>query len=178
MKTTTFISTLALAAGLAVTGAAQAEGKIYIGAKVGVLQADAAGFDDGINAGVYGGYNLLGKNSHFTADLNGGTLAAEAEVILPVVKGDAPVGEWDLTSIGAYAAYRHPLTDYFYLKGKLGLVRYDVDTSVASASSGTETTLAAGIGAGWKVGPGRLEADLTTYESDFLFLAVGFHMNF
>lgn len=178
MKTTTFISTLALAAGLVVTGAAHAEGKIYVGAKVGIVQADAAGFDDAFNAGVYGGYNLLGKNSHFAADLKGGTLAVEGEVTLSAVKGDAPVGEWDLTSIGAYAAYRHPLTDYFYLKGKLGLVRYDVDTTVGTAISGTETALAAGIGAGWKVGPGRIEAEVTTYESDVLFVTAGFHMNF
>jgi hypothetical protein len=170
--------TLALAAGLAAAGTAQAEGKIYVGAKVGVVQADAAGFDDAYNASVYGGYNLLGKNSHFAADLKGGTLAVEGEVSLSVVKGDATIGEWDLTSLGVYAAYRHPLTDYFYLKGKLGLVRYDIDTTAPSTSSGTETALAAGIGAGWKVGPGSIEAEITTYESDILVVSAGFQMNF
>jgi len=169
---------LTLAAGLTAVGTAQAEGKIYVGGKVGVVQADFSGFDNAFNAGVYGGYNMLGKNSHFAANLNGGTLAVEGEVTLSVVKGDAPIGEWDLTSVGAYAAYRHPLTDYFYLKGKLGLVRYDIDTSATSASSGTETSLAAGIGAGWKVGPGSLEVEITTYESDILFLSTGFHMSF
>jgi len=178
MKNRNLIISLALLGSLTAVGTAQAAGKIYVGAKAGVVQADAPGFDNAFNAGVYGGYNMLGKDSHFAADLNGGTLAVEGEVTLSVAKGDAPVGEWDLTSVGAYAAYRHPLTDYFYLKGKLGLVRYDLDTTVASTSSGTETALAAGIGAGWKVGPGNIEAEITTYESDVLFVSAGFHMSF
>ncbi len=176
MKTTTIAMTLALAAGLAAAGTAQAQGKIYVGAKAGVVQVDNTGFDNAFNAGVYGGYNMLGKDSQFAADLKGGTLAAEGEVTLSVAKGDAPVGDWDLTSVGAYAAYRHPLTDYFYLKGKLGVVRYDID--ISAGSDNTETALAAGIGAGWKVGPGSLEAEITTYESDVLFVSAGFHMNF
>ena len=178
MKNRNLILSLALLGSLTAAGAAHAQGKIYIGAKVGLVEADLAGFDNAFNAGVYGGYNLLGKNSHFAADLSGGTLAVEGEVTLSVAKGDAPVGEWDLTSVGAYAAYRHPLTDYFYLKGKLGLVRYDIDTTVASANSGTETALAAGIGAGWKVGPGSLEVEITAYESDVRMLSAGFHMSF
>lgn len=178
MKTTALAMTLALAAGIASTSAAQAAGKIYIGGKAGVVQADYTGFDEAINAGVYGGYNLLGKNAHFAADLKGGTLAVEGETTLTIKKGDAGVlGDWDMTSIGAYAAYRHPLTDYFYLKGKLGLVRYKVDTTNAGGP-GSETSLAAGIGAGWRVGPGSLEAELTTYESNVLFLSAGFHMSF
>lgn len=178
MKNRNLIISLALLAGLTAAGAAQAAGKIYVGAKAGVVDADFTGFDNAFNAGVYGGYNMLGKDAHFAADLKGGTLAVEGEVTLSVVKGDTSTGEWDMTSIGAYAAYRHPLTDYFYLKGKLGLVRYDIDTTVSSRNSGVETALAAGIGAGWKIGPGSLEAEITTYESDILFVSAGFHMNF
>ncbi len=178
MKTRNLVISLALLGGLAIAGTAQAAGKIYVGAKGGIVQADNSGFDDTFNVGVYGGYNMLGKDSQFAADLKGGTLAVEGEVTLSVAKGDAPGGEWDLTSFGAYAAYRHPLTDNFYLKGKLGLVHYDLDTAVAVSNSGTNNALAAGIGAGWKVGPGSLEAEITTYESDVLFMSVGFHMNF
>lgn len=172
MKNRNLIISLALLGSLTAAGAAQAEGKIYVGAKVGVVQSDITGYDDAINAGVYGGYNLLGKDAHFAADLKGGTLAVEGEASLTIVKGDAPgiAGDWDMTSLGVYAAYRHPLTDYFYLKGRFGLVRYDI--------IGNETALAAGIGAGWKVGPGRLEAEITTYESDVLIVGAGFHMNF
>lgn len=178
MKTRNFVISLALLGGLAVAGTAQAAGKIYVGAKGGIVQADNSGFDDTFNVGVYGGYNMLGKDSQFAADLKGGTLAVEGEVTLSVAKGDAPGGEWDLTSFAAYAAYRHPLTDNFYLKGKLGMVHYDLDTAVAVSNAGTNNALAAGIGAGWKVGPGSLEAEITTYESDVLFVSAGFHMNF
>jgi len=179
MKNRNLVMSLALLGGLAVAGAAQAEGKIYVGGKLGVMDPDIAGFDNTYVGGVYGGYNLLGKDAHFAADLKGGTLAAEGEVLLSLAKGKAATaGKWDITNVSAYAAYRHPITDYFYLKGKVGLARYDINTTLASANSGTETKLAAGIGAGWKVGPGRIEAELTTYESDILFLSAGFLMNF
>ena len=179
MKTTTVVTILALAASFTAVGTAQAAGKIYVGGKASYVDADVSGFDPAINLGFYGGYNLLGKDSHFAADLKGGSLAAEGEVGLTVIDGDAGLaGDWDMTSIAAYAAYRHPLTDNFYLKGKLGLVSYEIDTSRVSAFSDKETALAAGIGAGWKVGPGSLEAELTTYESDVMLLSVGFHMNF
>lgn len=178
MKTRNIFISLALLGSLSLAGVAQAAGKIYIGGKAGIVKPDISGFDEGISAGVYGGYNLLGKDSQFAADLRGGTLAVEGEVTTSVRKGDTDFfGDWDMTSIAAYAAYRHPLTSYFYVKGKLGLVRYEIDTEFPSASD-TETQLAAGIGAGWKVGPGSIEVDLTTYESDVLFLSGGFHMSF
>ena len=179
MKNRNLLISLAVLGSLTLASTAQAAGKIYIGGKAGIVQADYAGFDEAINAGVYGGFNMLGKDSLFAADLRGGTLAVEGEVTTSIKDGETDfVGDWSMTSIGAYAAYRHPLTDYFYLKGKLGLVRYEIDTSLPSFSSGTETQLAAGIGAGWKVGPGSIEVELTTYESDVLFLSGGFHMSF
>lgn len=179
MKTRNIFISLILLTGISLAGTAQAAGKFYIGGKAGIVKADISGFDEAINAGVYGGYNLLGKDSLFAADLSGGTLAAEGEVTTSVIDGDTNFfGDWEMTSIAVYAAYRHPITDYFYLKGRAGLVRYEIDTSLPSLTSGTETQLAAGIGAGWKVGPGSIEVDLTTYESDVLFLAAGFHLSF
>ncbi len=114
----------------------------------------------------------------------GGTLAAEGQVTLSVVKGDTrTLGDWDITSFGVYAAYRHPLTDYFYLKGKLGIVSYDINTDFAPApgssiDTGRETALSAGIGAGWKIGPGHVEVEVTTHQGDVLFVSGGFHINF
>ncbi len=184
MKTTTIAMSLALAVGLAAASTAQAAGKIYIGGKVGIVDADSGApgvsFDPAIAVGVYGGFNMLGKDSQFAANLNGGTLAVEGEAMLTVVKGDAGVaGDWDITSIGAFAAYRHPLTDYFYLKGKAGVVHYKIDTDFFSGTYGdTTNTLALGIGPGWKVGPGSLEAELVTYGSDVRMLSAGFHMSF
>jgi hypothetical protein len=181
MKTTTIAITLALAAGLAAAGTAQAAGKIYIGGKVGVVAADSGNpnvsLDPAIAVGVYGGFNLLGKDSQFAANLNGGTLAVEGEAMLTAVKGDAGLaGDWDITNIGVFAAYRHPLTDYFYLKGKAGVVHYEIETDFYQGDK--EDTVALGIGAGWKVGPGSLEAELVTYGNDVQMLSAGFHMNF
>ncbi len=179
MKTKSLITALALVAGLAATGAAQAAGKIYIGGVVGMVDYDAPGFDRAINAGVYGGYNLLGRNSHWNADLKGGTLAAEGQVTLTVAKGDAgAAGDWDMTSLALYAAYRHALTDYFYLKAKLGVVNYEIDTDLPSIYSDKQTGLSAGVGAGWKIGPGHVEVEVTTHDSDVLFVSGGFHINF
>src|SRR4030067_1525456 len=69
MKNRNLIISLALLGSLTAAGAAQAGGKIYVGAKVGVVQADISGFDNAFNAGVYGGYNMLGKGAHFAAGL-------------------------------------------------------------------------------------------------------------
>ncbi len=157
----------------------RAGGKIYVGAKLAVADVDATGFDNAYLAGVYGGYNLLGKDSQFSQDLKGGTLAVEGEALLTARKGDAgAAGDWDMKSFGVFAAYRHPLTDYFYLKGKAGIVRTDIDTTTASAAAGTDTKLAFGAGAGWKVGPGNVEAELVTLEGDIITLSAGFHMSF
>lgn len=181
MNAKTIITSLALVASLTAAAAAQAEGKIYVGAKLGLANSDLAGFSgDTLTAGVYGGYNMLGQDSLFAANLNGGSLAVEGEVNTTVIKGKTNFGaKWDIMSFGAYAAYRHPLSRDFYLKGKAGIVRYDIDlTAGALASTGTQTSLAVGIGAGWKIGPGRIEADITSYEGDMLVAGVGFHMAF
>jgi hypothetical protein len=178
-RTKSLAVSLALVAGLAATGAAQADGKIYVGAKLAVADADINGFDNAYTAGIYGGYNLFGKDSHFAADLAGGTFAVEGEVMMTASKGDAGLaGKWSINSFAAYGVYRFPLGEQFYLKGKLGVVRYDIDATVNNANTGVETTLAGGIGGGMKIGPGRLELDVTTYSSDVLTYGVGFHMSF
>ena len=183
MKTKTLAAAVVLAAGLAATGAAQAAGKIYVGAKLAMIDFDAQGFDNAYGVGGYGGYNLLGKDAHWDADLGGGTLAVEGEVMLTAVQGDTDFwGEWDMTTVGAYAAYRHSLTDAFYLKGKLGVVRYEIDTDfpvgAPGVDTGSDTAVSAGIGAGWQIGPGNLEAEITTHEGDVLVVSAGFHMSF
>jgi len=183
MKNKTLAVMLALAAGLAAAGTAQAEGKIYVGAKGGLMMANYSGFNDALNLGIYGGFNLLGKDAQYAADLKGGTLAVEGEVTMTPVKGKftnefGTSGKWDDTSIGLFGAYRYPLTEAFYLKGKVGLAHDAVSTTVYSAHDKSTTKLALGVGGGWKVGPGAFEAEVTTHEGDVTFLSVGFHMNF
>ena len=183
MKNKTLAVMLALAAGLAAAGTAQAEGKIYVGAKGGLLTTSYTGFNDSLNLGIYGGFNLLGKDAQYAADLKGGTLAVEGEVTMTAVKGKfaEPVtgasGKWDDTSIGLFGAYRYPLTEAFYLKGKVGLAHDDI-SATGSRHDGADTKLAMGVGGGWKVGPGAFEAEVTTHEGDVTFLSAGFHMTF
>lgn len=178
MKLKTLAVSLVLATGLGIAGAAQADGKIYVGAKVGPADTDITGAssDYAHVIGVYGGYIMLGKNGHYAADLKGGNLAIEGEMLVTLLKGDAGAGKWDMNSLGVFGAYRHPFTDTFYVKGKAGLVRYDVDTTAGTADSGT--SLAIGAGAGWKIGPGSLEVELTSYEGNVLLVTGGFHMSF
>jgi len=183
MKTKTLAATLALAAGLAVAGTAQAEGKIYVGVKGGLMMANYSGFNDAINAGIYGGFNLLGQDAQYAADLKGGTLAVEGELSMSASKGKltndvGASGKWENTSVALFAAYRYPLNESFYLKGKAGVAHDDISTTVPSAHDKSTDKLALGVGGGWKVGPGSLEAEFTTHEGDINFLSVGFHMSF
>jgi hypothetical protein len=183
MKNKTLAVMLALAAGLVAAGTAQAEGKIYVGAKGGLMMANYTGFNDALNLGIYGGFNLLGQDAQFAADLKGGTLAVEGEVTMSPSKGKfadpvtGATGKWDNTSVGLFAAYRYPLTDAFYLKGKVGLAHDDI-SATGSLHDGATTKLAVGVGGGWKVGPGAFEAEVTTHEGDITFLSAGFHMTF
>jgi hypothetical protein len=181
MKTKKILVTLALLGGLAASGSALAAGKIYFGAKAGLMDADITGFDSAIAAGIYGGYNMIGKDAQFAADLHGGVLAVEAELDMTISKGGAgAAGDWDITSYGVYAAYRQPLSEAFYLKAKFGLVAYDIGTTGTSTSpdTGSNASLAMGLGAGWNVGPGSLELEFTTYNSNVVFTSLGFHMSF
>jgi hypothetical protein len=188
MKTKNILVTLAVLGGLAASAttlaADNAPAKLYIGAKAGLMDADISGFDSALAAGVYGGYNMLGKDAHYAADLKGGVLAIEGEIDMTLSKGSAgTAGDWDITSYGVYGAYRQPLGDTFYLKGKFGLVHYTIDTTqppsaAISGDVGGTTTLALGLGGGWHIGPGSLELEFTTYESNVLFTSIGFHMNF
>lgn len=184
MKTKKILATLALLGGLAASGTTFAAGKMYIGAKAGLMDADISGFDSALVAGVYGGYNMLGKDAHYAADLKGGVLAIEGDINMTLSKGDAgQAGDWDITSYGVYGAYRQALGDVFYLKAKFGLAHYNIDTTqppsaAISGDVGGNNSLVMGLGGGWHIGPGSLELEFTTYNSNVLFTSVGFHMNF
>jgi len=173
---------LAMACGvatlLAAMAPAQAAGKMYAGAVVGMMDYNKSGYDPGINAGFYGGYNVLGKDSHWHADLAGGSLAVEGQVTLTVSNGDAPISDWDVTTVGLYAAYRHSFTDWFYGKAKLGIANTDFEAKQVVGASDNQAGLSAGIAAGFKVGPGNIEVEITSHNSDFLFVSGGFHIAF
>lgn len=165
---------LAAVGALALAPQAVAAGPFYLGAKGGFVEVDAGGYDAALNAGVVGGYTFWENRN--------GSFSVEGELTLSLVDGDlAGGGEWDITTLGAFAVYRTPQEIYF--KGKAGLVRGDIDVTVGGASvSGSDTELAAGIGLGFKLGKtGNLEVEYTLTEvknADVDFLSVSFHFPF
>lgn len=180
-----------LIAGLNLAAAAQAApigpatSTFYVGPKGGLMMPDHDGFDNAINVGAFGGYNLLGAGAPIKVNLGGGTLAIEGEATLTASKGDVSAnnisGDWKITTVGAYAAYRFPVTAVFFAKGKAGLVRSDVGVSgVSGVPSGHDTDFSIGAGAGFVLGRGSLEVEITRInaKSDFDFLSVGYLWNF
>src|SRR3989344_5356169 len=123
MKRVRLLSTMILAAGLLATAAAPpprpraaigpASSPFYLGAKAGLMMPDTGGFDDAINVGVYGGYNLLGEGTQIKANLGGGSMAIEGELTLTAVDGDFSAGgvdgDWEGSPPGGAAGPRFPV---------------------------------------------------------------------
>jgi hypothetical protein len=179
----TTLSAIALLFGLTCVPVAQAAPPqtqaagdlIYLGVKGGFLTNDASGADYAINLGVYGGYNILGDKARYPKNLGGGTLSIEGELSLSAIRGDAgPDANWKSTVLAGYAAYRFPLQNSLFLKGKAGL--YWADTSVDTPANwdGTDSGLSLGVGLGWKVGSGDMEAEITFLGSDLAFFSLGY----
>ncbi|HEX9628088.1 MAG TPA: outer membrane beta-barrel protein [Acidiferrobacterales bacterium] len=149
--------------------------RVYLGAKFIVVDLDdipPVSFDKAYNIGVYGGYHLLGQGAQIPKNLGGGTLSIEGEFTTTVVDGDTNFGgDWDITTISAYAAYRFPLQGGVYLKGKAGGTWSDPDTPATRKS---ETDGSFGLGVGWHLGSGALEGEFTVISSELLFLSVGY----
>ncbi|KPK72446.1 MAG: hypothetical protein AMJ84_04125 [Acidithiobacillales bacterium SM23_46] len=172
------IAAMALVAGLAVGSNAHAAGPLYLGGKVGFMDSGYSGFDPAFAIGVYGGYNLLGPDSAIAANLGGGRLAVEGEVNFTLLDGDAGAyGDWGITTLAAYGAYIYPLTESISFKAKGGISHQDfkVDRGGSEASDGT--SLAFGVGAGFKLGGGTLDAEVTLME-DMNYWSVGYNWRF
>src|SRR3990172_11373409 len=132
MKRVRLLSTMILAAGLLATAAAHAarpraaigpaSSPFYLGAKAGLMMPDTGGFDDAINVGVYGGYNLLGEGTQIKANLGGGTMAIEGELTLTAVDGDFSAGgvngDWQGSPPRGLSAYPFPLTRGLFVHGR------------------------------------------------------------
>lgn len=148
---------------------------VYLGVKGGLMDNDAPGTDYAVNIGAYGGYNLLGEGARFPQNLGGGTLSVEGEFTVTALKGDTRYyGDWNIMTLAGYAAYRFPLQNQFYLKGKAGVRWQDVDTDGPVGWNGSDTGASVGLGAGWKLSKGNIEAEVTLVESDITFVSLGY----
>jgi hypothetical protein len=151
---------------LALAAPAQADVGPYIGAKAGLMDADASGHDEALNIGGVFGYRFF--------DDNRGSGSLEGELTLSGKDGDTPGGgDWDVTTVAAYFAYRTP--GEFYFKGKAGFA----DQNVGGTSAiDDETGLSFGVGGGWQIDrKASLEVEYTVYD-DLKFISVGFNTRF
>jgi len=148
---------------------------VYLGVKGGIMSNDAAGTDNAFNIGAYGGYNLLGEGARYPKNLGGGTLSVEGEFTVTALKGDTRAyGDWNIMTLAGYAAYRFPLQNKFYLKGKAGVRWQDIDTDSPVGWNGSDTGLSFGLGGGWQLNKGAIEAEITVVESDITFVSLGY----
>jgi hypothetical protein len=148
---------------------------VYLGVKGAIVSNDAPGADNAFNIGAYGGYNLLGEGARYPKNLGGGTLSAEGEFTVTALKGDTRGhGDWNIMTLAAYAAYRFPLQNKFYLKGRAGVRWQDIDTGTPVGWDGSDTGLSVGLGGGWQLSRGSVEAEITLLGSDITFISLGY----
>jgi len=126
----------------------------YIGAKTGLVQTDASGYDDATNAGFVLGRDILGVVA--------GDISLEGEYTTTIDDGSGPGSqEWDVDMLGGYAVFR--TAGPAYLKAKGGMVYSDLTVGDASDSS---TDTSAGVGLGLSLGLVQLELEYTRINAD------------
>lgn len=184
MKLKTTLIAGAIATGLLAAGTAQAfppvtkaaGDRLYLGGKLSMLDhddRDGFSYDKAFGIGVIGGYHLLGAGAQIPRNLGGGTLSLETELNFTAIDGDAnPAGEWDATTLGAYAAYRFPLQGAVYVKARAGAVWNDVDRPPRGSKSDVDGSFGLGIGA--RVGAGHLEGEFTIINSNVTMFSIGY----
>jgi hypothetical protein len=159
----------AVAAGLvavAMSVPAQADVGPYFGVKGGFMDADAGGHDNALNGGGVFGYKFF--------DDERGSGALEAEGTLTLRDGDTDGGgDWDVSTIAVYFAYR--TIGELYFKAKGGFADQNVGGTSAVAD---DTVFSFGLGGGWQVNrKSALEVEYTVFD-DIDFISVGFITRF
>ena len=148
--------------------ACQAEGW-YLGASVGLMDADIAGFDDATNAGFLAGYDVFSREI-FAASI-------EMELTTTVSDGDVKNaginGDWDIDTRGVYVVSR--LGDRFYGKVRFGFLweEFSLD-SAGNSQSDSDSSISWGAAAGWMFAE-RLgvQVDATRIESSIQYWNLG-----
>jgi hypothetical protein len=153
---------------------AMAEG-VYVGAKIGAMDADVSGFDDATNLGIVVGYT-------FEPVSDGISWALEGEFTTSVSDGDVNAfgssGSWDVDTQALYGVLR--IGGDLYGKLRLGYLREDVSASVAGVSAdGSDDGVSGGLGVGWRASEQlSLELEYTLIEEDLDFYSVGANFAF
>lgn len=151
---TRFKIVIVLLASSLISNIALAEG--YFGAKVTQVDVDTPLYENAYNAGVIIGaeFGTLGANN---------IVSLEGEFTTTVIKGDVSIFEWDMQTLGIYAALRTGKDAY--LKAKAGIASWDL--TLSSGGSADDTGLSYGFGGGFKLSNGHtLEIEYSVIEGD------------
>lgn len=152
---------------LAAAGQASADGSIYAGGKIGLMDLDFRNTDEATNLGVLLGYDFAG-----TSAIRG---AIELELTTTIFDGDIDgAGDWDLDTQAAYGVIK--IGDALYAKLKGGVLH---EEGSVNGHSGSDTELSVGLGGGWRLAPNvALEAEYTRIEDDVDFWSFGANFYF
>lgn len=174
--------TILMAAAIALVLAGAVWAQPYVGAKTGMMTIGVSGVDNIIPIGVLAGYEFQPR------------MAIEGEFNYRISGGDWDYGfgpasattEFKLWTIAGYFAYRYPVGDNLFLKGKAGILYENVDAEVtldymgehySYDGGGTDTGLSIGAGVGMKLSEKLTgEVEFTVIESDVNYLSVGLNM--
>ncbi len=153
--------------------AVQAQGW-YLGASVGLMDADRSGFDDATNAGLLAGYDV------FTGEVYAFSL--EAEVTTTVSDGDVENGgtdgDWDIDTQAVYAAAR--VGKDIYVKARFGVAWTDTSVDIAGNSfDDSDSSVSWGASLGWMFSEHLgVQVDGTQVESDVDYWNLGLKYRF
>ena len=160
---------------LAMVGSVNAAGNDYLNAQLAI--ADVDGYDEGIAGVVTYGMPLPQVHQNFFV---------EGEFTSTLADPDAVIGgtsvEASYYTLGAYAVYAHPISDDIKLRGRAGLLYYDLDVSasgsgIRASDDGFELTF--GVGATFNVATDlNVIAEYTVIEDDITHLSAGVQYHF
>jgi hypothetical protein len=136
----------AVAAVLVCWSGLAAGGGAYLGASLGAMDADRAGFDPAVNAGVLAGYGLYARGPF--------EVSLEGELTGTVSDGDLEAsgrkGRWDIDTRALYAAFH--LGERAYMKVRFGIAWTDLSSRFEGRSrQDSDSGLSWGGAAGWMV---------------------------
>lgn len=145
----------------------------YLVARGGAMFINAQSTKPLVASGVYYGYSL-DENVSLEAEANVGIAGGAYN------DGTGNYGNFNIWTIAAYAAYRHPFTSTFYGKGKFGLLFENITNHTRSEKLVRQDYgFSGGMGLGFHVQQKlTLELEFTLLEQDIYYSGLGVHYKF
>jgi hypothetical protein len=154
-------------------------GDQYFLPKVGFMSVDLNNADPLYSIGILYGYGLTPAIT-FEAEVNLGVSGGEY-----VRKNDigsaVERGEYNIWTMAGYGVYRFPIKDFFYLKGKAGLLYENIErtSNIGTGDTATGFGFAGGFGLGVIFAQKfTLELEATGIDESIIFYSLGLHYPF